>query len=130
MDRREALKIGVVLPAAVVAGGATGQLATCSSSGGIQINPSVLVAINNAVATGCNFIPAVTTVIALVNALFPAVNGATAVAEGVISQIASMLCSNAPNPASAKLGAKTLKAGDKEIPVNGWVVIDGKLQYV
>ena len=109
----------------VVVGAAVGQLATCSSSG-IQINPDVLVAINNAVATGCNFIPAVTTVIALVNALFPAVNGAATVAESVVGQIAQALCSSAPT----KLGAKTLKAGDKEIPVNGWVVIDGKLTYV
>jgi hypothetical protein len=129
MDRRELIQAATVLPVAVVSGGATGALATCSSSG-IQIDPTVLVAIQNAVATGCNFIPAITTIIPLINALFPAVNGATTIAESVLSQIASTLCANAPTPASVKLGAKVMKAGDKEIPLNGWIIVDGKLTYV
>jgi hypothetical protein len=126
MDRRDVIKGAALLPTAVVAGGASGAIATCTPTG-IQIDPNVLVAINNAVATGCNFIPAITTVIELVNGLFPAVVGATTVAESVIAQIAGTLCKSAPM--SGKLGTP-LVAGDKEIPVHGWTVVDGKLVYV
>jgi len=133
MNRRDALKAGTLIPISFgVTGMAGGALATCGANG-IQIDPNVLVAINNAVATGCNFIPAVTTVIALVNAAFPAVNGATGIAEGVINQIATLLCAHAPTPPAAgeKLGAaKTLTAGGTDIPVHGWSVINGKLTYV
>jgi hypothetical protein len=126
-NRRELMRSAALLPTAVVAGGATGAIATCSSPGGIQIDPAILVEINKAVASGCNFIPAITTVIAVVNALFPAVNGATSIAESVITQIAGTLCKNAPM--SGKLGAP-LVVGDSQIPVHGWVVADGKLVYV
>ena len=113
-------------PPAIVVGTGLGAVATCSPTG-IQIDPNVIVAINNAVATGCNFIPAITTTIAIVNALFPAVNGATTVAQGVISQIADMLCKNVVQ--SGKLGG-SIKAGDADIPIHGWHVVDGKLVYV
>jgi hypothetical protein len=129
MNRREVL---FSAPPAVVAGSGLGALATCGPTG-IQIDPNVLVAINNAVATTCNFIPAVTTVIALVNVAFPAVNGVTSIGEGIINQIASTLCAHAPTPPAAgeKLGAaKTLTAGGQDIPVHGWTIINGKLTYV
>jgi len=113
-------------PPAVVAGTGLGALTTCSSSG-IQIDPNVIVEINKIVANTCNFIPAITTVITVVNALFPQVNGATSVAEGVIQQIASLLCKSAPM--SGKLGA-SLDANGTQVPVHGWVVQDGKLIYV
>jgi hypothetical protein len=131
MNRREALKAGTLIPVSFgVSGMAGGALATCGSSG-IQIDPTVLVAINNAVAQACNFIPTVTTVIAIVDALFPAVNGATSVAEGVIGQIAGTLCKGAPSLTPAgKLGGRTVTAGGSEIPVHGWVVENGKLTYV
>jgi len=132
MDRRELLKAAPALPVAVVSGGATGALFTCTPTGGIQIDPNILVAINNAAAQGCNFIPAITTVIGIINATFPAVLGATTIAQSVITEISSMICANKPPPVAGKLGAaaKTITVRDKEIPVNGWVVIDGKLQYV
>jgi hypothetical protein len=126
MNRRELLQAASVLPVAVVSGGATGALATCSSTG-IQIDPNVLVAIQNAVATGCNFIPAITTIIPLVNAAFPAVVGATAVAESVISEIAALLCGHVTQ--AGKL-AGNLTAGNTEIPLHGWTVVNGKLTYV
>lgn len=115
---------------ATLAGTGLGALATCSSSGGIQIDPNVLVAINQAVANGCNFIPAITTVIALVNAAFPAVVGATTVAQSVLTEISGMLCAHAPAVQAGKLGAKILSAGGADIPVHGWSVVDGKLVYV
>jgi hypothetical protein len=127
MNRREALKAGTLIPVSFgVSGMAGGALTTCSSSG-IQIDPNVLVAINNAVAQGCNFIPAITTVIAIVNALFPAVNGVSSVAEGVIGQIAAALCKAAP--VAGKLGAP-LVIGGTEVPIHGWTVVDGKITYV
>ena len=130
MNRRELMQGASLLPVAIVSGGATGALATCGSSG-IQIDPNVLVAISNAVATTCNFIPAVTTVISLVNAAFPAVVGATTVAESVIGEVAGLLCQHSPTPAAAgKLAAKDLTAGGQTVPVHGWVVVDGKLTYV
>jgi hypothetical protein len=130
IERRKMLSGCTLLPVAVISGGATGALATCSSSG-IQIDPTVLDSISKAVATACNFIPAVTTVIAVVNALFPAINGTTSVAEGIISQVAGVLCASAPATTAGKFGAKVLKdqAGN-EIPVHGWVIVDGKLTYV
>ena len=128
VNRREVL---LSAPPAVVAGSGLGALATCNAQTGIQIDPNVLVAINNAVAQGCNFIPAITTIIAVVNAAFPVVNGATSVAEGVIGQIAGTLCKGAPSLTPAgKLGGRTVTAGGSEIPVHGWVVENGKLTYV
>jgi hypothetical protein len=129
MDRRELLKAAPLLPVAVVSGGATGALATCGANG-IQIDPNVLVAINNAVAQGCNFIPAITTIIALVNATFPAINGATQIASSVLNEITGVLCAHAPTVSGGKLGARTLTAGGTEIPVHGWSIVDGKLTYV
>jgi hypothetical protein len=124
-DRRELVRGAALLPVAVISGGATGALATCSSSG-IQIDPNVLVAINNAVVASCNFIPAITTIIPLVNAAFPAVVGATTVAQTVIEQIAALLCAHVTQ--AGKLGG-SLTAGGSEIPVHGWTVVNGKLTY-
>jgi hypothetical protein len=126
MNRREVL---FSAPPAVVAGSGLGALATCGPTG-IQIDPNVLVAINNAVAQGCNFIPAITTVIALVNAAFPTVIGTTTIAQGVLTEIAGMLCAHAPAVQAGKLGTKTLNAGGTDIPVHGWSVVDGKITYV
>ena len=130
VSRRNMLKAGTVLPIGFgVTGMAGGALATCTPTG-IQIDPNVLVTINNAVAASCNFIPAITTVIGLVNALFPAVNGVTSVAEATIAQIAAALCKSAPTPASAKLGAP-IKIEGTDVAVHGWVVgPDGHLVYV
>jgi hypothetical protein len=127
VNRREVL---LSAPPAVVAGAGLGALATCNAQTGIQIDPSVLVAINNAVAQGCNFIPAVTTIIAVVDAAFPAINGATTIAASVLNEISSMLCAHTPTTVAGKLGTKTLNAGGKDIPVHGWVIVDGKLTYV
>ena len=116
-----------------VSGGMTGGALVSCTPTGIQIDPNVIVAINNAVAQGCNFIPAITTVIGVINAAFPAVLGATTIAESVIGEISAMLCANKPTATQAgRLGSasKTMKAGDKDIPVNGWIIIDGKLTYV
>jgi len=133
MDRRKLMQSASLIPIGFgVSGMAGGALATCTPTG-IQIDPNVLVAINNAVATGCNWIPAITTVVALVNASFPAVVGATTVAESVVNQVANVLCKAAPAPtAGGKFEAKApLKAADgTEIPVHGWVVENGKLTYV
>ena len=126
MNRREVL---FSAPPAVVAGSGLGALATCGPTG-IQIDPNVLVAINNAVAQGCNFIPAITTIIAVVNAAFPVVNGATSIAQSVLTEISSMLCAHAPAVQAGKLGTKTLNAGGTDIPVHGWSVVDGKITYV
>ena len=126
MNRRDIVKGAALLPTAVLTGGASGAIATCTPTG-IQIDPNILVAINDAVAKSCNFIPAITTVIPLITALFPAILGATTIAETVIAQIAGLLCKSAP--IGRKLGAP-LVAGDKEIPVHGWTVVDGKLVYV
>lgn len=128
--RRDALKAGTLIPISVgVTGMAGGALATCTPAG-IQIDPNVIVAINQAVATSCGFIPAITTLIALVNAAFPAVNGATTIAQSVLNEISGMLCAHAPSVQAGKLGAKTLNAGGTDIPVHGWSVVDGKLTYV
>ena len=132
VSRREALKAGTLIPVAFgVTGMAGGALATCGSTG-IQIDPNVLVAINNAVATGCNWIPAITTVIPLVNASFPTLIGATTIAESVLAEIVSVLCKSAPvQTAGGKFEARApLKVGDTVIPVHGWVVENGKLTYV
>jgi len=118
-------------PPAVVAGSGLGALATCNAQTGIQIDPNVIVAISNAVAAGCNWIPAITTVIALVNASFPVVVGATTIAESVLGEISGVLCNNKPtSTAGGKLGAKDFKAGDQTITAHGWVISDGKLTYV
>ena len=127
VNRREVL---LSAPPAVVAGTGLGALATCNAQTGIQIDPNVLVAINNAVAQGCNFIPAITTIIAVVNAAFPVVNGATSIAQSVLTEISSMLCAHAPAVQAGKLGAKTLNVGGTDIPVHGWTVVDGKVTYV
>ena len=132
VNRRELMQAATVLPVAVVSGGATGALATCSSTGGIQIDPNILVAINNAVIQSCNWIPAITTVIPLINAAFASLIGATTIAESVLAQIAGLLCKSAPTATAAgKFEAKApLKAGDVEIPVHGWVVENGHFTYV
>ena len=128
ISRRNVLHSSTAIPL-LATGSLTGALATCSSSGGIQIDPNVLVAINNAVAMGCNWIPAITTVIALVNASFPAVSGAASVAESVIAQVAATLCAAKPTPlAGGKLGAAKIAGTD--VVAHGWVVQDGKLVYV
>jgi len=123
MNRREVL---LSAPPAVVAGTGIGAVTTCSSSG-IQIDPNILVEINKAVATGCNFIPAITTVIALINAAFPAVLGATTIVQSTLNEIVNMLCQHAQ---AGKLGGAPLNANGTDVPVHGWIVKDGKLVYV
>ena len=132
MNRRELLQTSSLIPIGFgVTGMAGGALATCSSTGGIQIDPVVLDEITKAVAAGCNFVPAVTTIISIVSIAFPAVLGATSIAESVLKEISAMVCASAPTPAaSGKFASKMLTAGGKDIPVNGWVINNGKLEYV
>ena len=73
ITRRNAIPKIAVIGAAITAGTGMGSVATCSSTGGIVINPAVIDAIQAAVATACGFVPAVSTLVAIVGASFPAV---------------------------------------------------------
>lgn len=128
LTKRNVLKSSAVVPALVV-GGITGQLATCSN-GQIVVNPAVLDAIINAVATGCNFIPTVETIVGLVGATFPSVAGVTTIAAAVLTEITDILCANIPTPATPVTGLKLKTGTTLSVPSHGWIIQNGKLTYV
>ncbi len=103
-----------------------GGLATCSSTGGIVINPAVIDAIQAAVATACGFVPAVSTLVAIVAASFPAVAGVATIADTVLEQIATLLCAAYKTQTSASGELKgTPMAG--MVPIHGLHVVNGKI---
>lgn len=133
MNRRALVRSSALAPVALgVSGMASGALFTCSPTGGVQIDPAVLDAIMKAVAEGCNFIPAVETIVGLVSATFPAVVGATTIAASVLSEISDILCANVPTPASPVSSLKLKKPVGATLPVasHGWVIQSGKLVYI
>ena len=102
-----------------------GGLATCSSTGGIVINPDVIDAIQKAVATACGFVPAVTTLVAIVAASFPAVAGVATIADAVLQQIATMLCT-AYTAAQVSGQLKGVPMAGT-VPIHGLHVVNGKI---
>ena len=125
--RRKLLSTAALGPTLFATGGAAGGAVVSCQGGQVVVDPAVLNAIQQAVATACGFIPAVTTIVALVAASFPAAAGATTIATEVVNQISAILCTSKPNLAS--LAAAT--APNTSVAVHGWIVgSDGKLAYV
>ena len=124
--RRNVLRSSAAVTAIAV-GAASGQLASCSSTGGIVINPAVLTAIQSAVVAACSFVPTVESIVAIVGVSFPAVAGVATISTAVLQEISTMFCAAVPTPAAAgKL--HTLSNG---VAIHGYVVgPDGKLVYV
>ena len=125
LNRRNVLRSSAIVGAGAI-GAVTAQLATCSSSGGVQINPTILTSIQTTVATGCNFIPAVETIVALIAVSFPALSGVATISDTILAQISAMFCAAVPAaPAAGKMGAVS------GVAVHGYVVgPSGKLVYV
>lgn len=130
MDRRSLMRTSAVAPVALgVSGMAGGALFTCGSNG-LQIDPAVLDTIMKAVAAGCNFIPAVETIVGLVTTTFPAVVGAATIAESVLGEIQAILCANVPTPATPSMKLK-VKGSEVAVTAHGWIIgPNGKLVYV
>ncbi len=121
MNRRQVLL-------ASSAGLGAAALTQCTTSGGTGVDPNVMDAINKALQDACGFIATASTIVALVTAAFPAVAGATSIAKSVLDQIVALLCASFKEANQAgKLGAATVKSGDKTIEVHGWRVVDGKV---
>ncbi len=125
MQDRRLLLLGTA-GAAMLAGSGMGGLATCSSTGGVVLNPAVIDAIQAAVATACGYVPAVSTLVAIVGASFPAVAGVATIATTVLEQIAALLCASykAQMSPSGELKA-TPMAGT--VPIHGLHVVNGKI---
>ena len=124
VSRRTILKSSPAVGLLAV-GGVTGQLATCSSSGGIVVNPAVIDAIQGAVAAACQFVPTAETIVALVGASFPVAAGVATIADTVLSQISAVLCQSYQTAGKEKLLASPMVG---TIPVHGFHVgPDGKL---
>lgn len=129
ISRRNVLQSSAVVPAVAV-GGVSGQLFTCSQTGGVQINPTVFDTIMAEVAKGCNFIPAVSTITALISASFPALVGAATVTDTVLAEIKAIFCANVPTPANPVSSLKLKTGSNVAVAAHGWVIQDGKLVYV
>ena len=125
MDNHTRRTFGKVLLAgtAMVGGAGMGGIATCSSTSGIVINPAVIDAIQAAVATACGFVPTVETLVALVGASFPAVAGAATIADTVLAQISSMICTSYM-AASEQLKSQPMVG---TVPIHGLRVVNGKI---
>ena len=123
--RRSAMAKILLAGTALTAGAGMSGLATCSSTGGIVINPDVIDAIQKAVATACGFVPAVTTLVAIVAASFPAVAGVATIADTVLQQIATLLCT----AYTAQMTASGLKAAPMAgtVAIHGLHVVNGKI---
>ena len=125
--RRKLLSTAALGPVLFATGGAAGGALVSCQGGQIVVDPAVLQAIQAAVATTCNFIPSVITIVALVAASFPAAAGVTTIATSVLNEISAILCASAPKASS--LAAAT--APNTNVAVHGWIIgSDGKLVYV
>jgi hypothetical protein len=123
--RRGALSKIAVVGAAITAGTGMGSVATCSSTGGVVINPDVIDAIQKAVATACGFVPAVSTLVAIVAASFPAVAGVATIADTVLEQIAALLCTAYTSAQVSGQLKGVPMAGT--VPIHGLHVVNGKI---
>ena len=124
--RRKLMSTAAIAPVMFVSGGMAGGAVVSCGPNGIVIDPAVLNAIQQAVATTCSFIPSVISIAALIAASFPVLAGVVTVPTAVLQEISHMLCAAAPNPA-------TLKAGiipSTSVELHGWVIQNGKLVYV
>ena len=124
--RRQLMSTAGLAPVMFVTGGMAGGALVSCQNGQIVVDPAVLNAIQQAVATACNFIPAVTTIVALIAVSFPAIAGATTIADTVLKEISGILCAAAPTPATAAAAL----VPNTSVAVHGWVIQNGKLVYV
>lgn len=135
--RREILLKSSAVVTALAVGATVGQIPSCSTgTSPTTILPAVLDELQKAVAGVCPVIPAVTTLVSVVAAAFPAVAGVATITSAVAQEIANTVCklveqSGATQAASAnannKLGGSySAKLGDKEVPIHGFHIVNGK----
>jgi uncharacterized BrkB/YihY/UPF0761 family membrane protein len=108
--------------AAVIAGMSVGGASSCSTTPE-TILPAVIDAIQKAVATGCSYVPAVETLIALLS-MFPGLSGVATIAEPLLTEVSNFLCAQfqAAGGVPAAVAAKTLSAtlkGGTTVPLHG-----------
>jgi hypothetical protein len=129
--RRNLISTTALAPVMFLTGGmAGGAIATCGPNG-VQIDPAIIDEIEKVVAGACNWIPAFTTIVALVGSAFPALVGATTITDAVLSQVSAALCAliPTPHPATGKYAATAVP--NTQVAAHGWIVgPDGKLIYV
>jgi hypothetical protein len=131
-NRRALLITGV----AVVGGMGMGGASTCTTgtNGLPTISPAIIDAIQKAVATGCSYVPAAETLLALL-AMFPGIGGVTAIAGPLLTEVTNFLCQSfhAGGGVPAVLAKKSLSAalkGGSSAPIHGLVWDAGAGKFV
>ena len=121
LSRRHVLS-GVAITGAAAACGACAQTPT-----GVTLSPAVIDAITKITAGTCNALPTVTTLIAIVAAGFPALNGVATVTAAVAQEIAKIFCQQVGTQPATQGGSLTAMVNGAAVELHGFHLKDGKL---
>lgn len=103
--------------------------AGCGLIGPNGVNPAVIDAINEALATTCTIIATAEAIVAIVAAAFPAVQGVATITTEVAEQIAQYICNaiQQQSDSATKRLKGTPMAGN--VAVHGWQIVNGQFVY-
>lgn len=119
--------------AGVAAFASMGQLAGCSTT---TVLPTVLDAIQQAIAGACKIVPVIATLVDVIVSVFPGAAGVASITDALANQIATYVCNlfstaglvEGTHP-GRKLTAK-VGANNTSVELHCFMVVGGKLTFV
>jgi hypothetical protein len=128
LPTRRGLLLSTVAGAALVS---MGQLSSCSST---TVLPAVIDVITKIVATTCQIIPVVTTLVDIIVAIFPAAAGVGSITDALAQQIAQYVCTlfqqaGVEGKTAPAAGFRAKLKNGAEIPLHGYRIVNGQMVY-